>query len=151
MQQPNKERLNSIIQKRRESLVTIRQFEQRFYELQNFQFPDLIRSINRELEDGTNDRLKIFKDDPYNKKSERYIFLIQLFSKSDRHDFLEETETNPTLKFVGNEFNGKIKISQKLRNDNKFKDKGEDLLDRYYDDYFVENLILTFLEDTYNE
>lgn len=146
----NKNRLEHIIEKRRQNMSSIIDFGYRFNDLKNEILPEIIDLINQELRHGTNDLLKIFYDDPYNKRTARHYILVQLFSSNQDIDFLDGTANNPSLKFEGNEFSGKIVISYKLRNDASFKKQTEVFMDSFWGTA-IEDVLLEFIENAYSE
>lgn len=150
MEQKNSQRLRSLIDKRRESINAIRQFDELFFEFARYRLKEVIQQINFELERSTDDTLKIFYDDPYDNRRASYYALVQLFIGSNKFEFfLDNTKNNPSIKFEGLEFNAKVKVSLKLQNEDKFKDLREyQIQELSYET--IETLLVDFIEKVYN-
>ncbi|WP_254413115.1 hypothetical protein [Dyadobacter diqingensis] len=151
MEDPIKARLKVLIDKRKENLVTIREFEGLFYDLTRSKLKRIVQEINHEIEKSTDDSLRLLYDDPYENKRNSYFALIQMFVGTNKFEFLiDNTKNNPSIKFEGQEFNATVKVSFKLQNEDKFKDlknyKIQDLTD-----IEITTILIDFIEKVYTK
>jgi hypothetical protein len=119
-------KLSVIIAKRKENLVNIVQFDELFFVFAKKTLKGVTQFINDKLEGPTQDFLKIYYDDPLSFMNTQYFVQIQLsggFSKN-RYNLINE-ETNPVIKFEGDETNGQVKVYQKLKGEKDFKEIGK--------------------------
>jgi|GEM_PF-1825232 len=150
MDQKNSDKLAALVNKRKENINAIRQFDDLFFEFARYRLKQIVQQINMEIEKATDDTLKIFYDDPYEFRKNPYYTLIQLFIGTSKFEFyLDNTRNNPALKFEGQEFNAKVKVSVKLQNEEKFKDLKEYPIQELTDST-TESILIDFIEKAYN-
>lgn len=143
-------RLKELASKRNDAMRAIQQFDDLFFNFARYQLKTVVQQINLELEKSTGDNLKIFYDDPYEIRRNQFYALVQLFIGNSKYEFfLDSTRNNPSIKFEGLEFNGKVKVTLKLQNEEKFKDFKEYQIDQI-NDIIIEELIIGFIEKVYN-
>ena len=143
-------RLQELIDKRKEDLVSVKQFDELFYRAMKFEQREIVSTVSQMLERSTDDSLKIFYDDPYEFTRNPYYAMVQLFIGSHKGFYLDNTQRNPAIKFEGQEFNGKVKIFFKLPNQEKYKEIREVNIQKITRD-FLSSLIIEFIDQVYNK
>ena len=123
MDEKNLLKLSQLIKDREKTLKVIRVFDDLFFQFSRGILKQSVQSVNNELIKHTDDNLKLFYDDPYEIRRNNYFVLVQLFISTKSNDFfLDSTKSNPSIKFEGLEFSGKVRVSTKIQNEEKFKD-----------------------------
>lgn len=150
MENPSLKKLQDLIEKRKEDLISVRQFDELFFKAMRFDLREVIIKISSILEKSTDDSLKLFYDDPYEFTKTPHFSMVQLFIGSNKGFFLDNTQRNPSIKFVGQEFNAKVKISIKLQNQEKFKEIREVNIQKLTQDYLL-TVIVDFIEQVYSK
>ena len=146
----NHKRLEEIIEKRKEILVSVKQFDDLFFKAMKFDLKEVVLEISKLLERGADDSLKIFYDNPYEFVKTPYYTMIQLFIGAHKGFYLDNTQRNPAIKFEGQEINAKVKISFKLPNQEKFKEIREISIQKLTKDY-IASIIIDFIDQVYNK
>lgn len=143
------QRLREILNERRKNMQSIREFDDLFYKFSRRILMTSAIEISRFLEQETGDFLKIFKDDPIKFNNARYFAMVVLNSRVERRmvEFLSN-ESNPSLKFEGQEINGRVVVSQKLIDDKEFKEIGiYQIID--LNEKITSELLVNFIENVF--
>ncbi|MBE9464704.1 hypothetical protein ACFP1I_04015 [Dyadobacter subterraneus] len=151
MEDPIKEKLKGLIDKRKENLTAIREFEGLFYDVTRVKLKRIVQDINHEIEKSTDDSLRILYDDPYENRRNSYYALIQMFVGTNKFEFfIDGTKNNPSIKFEGQEFNATVQVSFKLQNEERFKDFKNYRI-RELTDTEITNILINFIEKVYSK
>jgi hypothetical protein len=151
MENSNLIKLQSLVEKRKEMMSSVRKFDDLFYKATKFELQEVVNKINNVLEKNTDESLKIFYDDPYDFSKLQYFTMIQLFVGPLNHGFyLEKAQRNPSIKFEGQEFNAKVKIFFKFQNQEKYKEVKEVPVDKLNQEFLM-TIIVDFIEQVYNK
>lgn len=143
-------RLQTLIDKRKEDLVSVKQFDDLFFKSMKIDLKEIVYSISQLLERQTDDALKIFYDDPYDFTNSPYFAMVQLFIGAHRGFYLDNTKRNPAIKFEGQEINAKVKIFYKLPNQDKYKEIREINIQKLTKEYLA-TTIIEFIDQVYNK
>ena len=77
--------------------------------------------------------------------------MVQLFIATKSNDFfLDSTKNNPSIKFEGVELSGKVKVSTKIQNEEKFKDFAMVEMQLLNEEKTTE-LLIKFIESVYSK
>lgn len=125
MKKETREKLEKILVDRSKNIESIREFDELFFRFSRRILKDSVMEISSALERATGEFLKIFKDDPFEFNNSRYFTMVILNSRTNNRLIEFHTnEANPSLKFEGKEINGRVVVSQRLIDDNRFKEVG---------------------------
>ena len=107
----NQEKLNQLLDKRRSKLESVSNFYEYFDKFAYLYLKEVVMIIDDELENKTNESLRIFSENPYDRTESRFFIMVQLFMRSHRRNtfFLDNSENHPMIKFEGDEFTGNVK------------------------------------------
>jgi hypothetical protein len=111
---------------------------------------EVTQFINDKLESSTQDFLKIYYDDPISFLNTQYFAQIQLsggYSKN-RYNLINE-ETNPMIKFEGDETNGQVKVFQRLKSEKNFKEIGKYYINQLDKEKTTE-ILINFLDTVFS-
>ena len=151
MDDKNLSKLTQLIKDREKTLKVIRVFDDLFFQFSRAILKNSVQSINNELIKHTDDNLKLFYDDPYEIRRNNYFVLVQLFIATKSNDFfLDSTKNNPSIKFEGVELSGKVKVSTKIQNEEKFKDFAMVEMQLLNEEKTTE-LLIKFIESVYSK
>ena len=150
MKNEHKEKLNKLLEERRERIKSLRHFNENFEMFVHEMLIRIVDELNLEIHDLTEDRLKLYMGDPYENSKRRYYVLVQfMIGGHRRQDFyLDNTKNYPALSFEGNEVNGKIEIGQKLVNEDSFKKLYDTIADGIDEDKIIE-IFINFIDQVY--
>ncbi len=143
-------KLSAIIAKRKDNLVNIVQFDDLFFVFAKKTLKEVANFINSKLENSTQDFLKIYYDDPINFMNTQYFAQVQVaggFSRN-RYSLISE-ETNPLLRFEGDDTNGQVKVSMRLKSENNFKEIGKYGISQLNEEKTTE-ILINFLEKVFS-
>lgn len=151
MDEKNLSKLTQLIRDREKTLKVIRVFDDLFFQFSRAILKNSVLSINNELIKYTDDNLKLFYDDPYEIRRNNYFVLVQLFIATRSNDFfLDSTRNNPSIKFEGIELSGKVRVSTKIQNEEKFKDFAMVEMQLLNEEKTTE-LLIRFIESVYSK
>lgn len=112
-----KQKLETLLRDRKLKIEFIRNFDEYFDIFVHRTLKNVVSEINSQLIDASNEILRVFNDDPYEKSGSRYFAMVQIISESNRrnHFYLDNTISFPSISFIGNELTGKVKVSTKIK------------------------------------
>jgi hypothetical protein len=153
MNNKQKEKLELIIAKRMNRIESLNFFGQYFEEFAYSVLKKAIYVINARLEGITAENLRIFYENPYENKRNRFFVMVQLFSNTynnnQRSNFLlDYTQAFPSLLFEGDEFTGKVLSSIKF--ENKINLVREIEITKLKDEDTVNEILIDFLDKIYS-
>lgn len=150
MEDRNLQRLNSLLDQRMSKIEGVRNFYEYFEKFAYLYLKDVVRTIDNELEVKTNESLRFFSENPYEKVSSPFFVMVQLFTNNYRRNsfLLDQSENFPLIKFEGNEFSGNVKATI-VFGDKVNKSKEYSISDLNNRDKVFE-IMINFLDVIYN-
>ncbi len=146
----NQEKLNQLLAKRSSKLESVSNFYEYFDKFAYLHLKEVVMKIDEELESKTNESLRIFSENPYDRTESRFFVMVQLFMRSHKRNtfFLDNSENHPTIKFEGDEFTGTVKstisFGSKLNRSREFPVVELNNRDKVFE------IMVTFLDTIYS-
>lgn len=149
-------KLRTLLNSNKDKIKSYSEFEELFEELLRL-VRSAVKTVNEELANVTNDRLKLFISNPYTDNSNSYFFMVQFFiNRKDESFNLDNTENFPILQCFGDPPNGKISIYSRYINlQNSESDNGKSqgvavgLITKFDNERILE-ILVNFVSVVYN-
>jgi len=150
-------KLNNILDKHKNKIVSIRNFDQLFDELK-LRVDSIVQNINKVLSESTGDNLELYFSDPFSINRSNYVMVLKFLDKNEYGMFTLINKQNETshIFILGLENGGTINITMKLSSvsdRNKFIttesiEWSGPIVDISNDT--IENIIIGFIDNVYS-
>jgi hypothetical protein len=117
MDNTQREKLIALLNQRSKKIESIQNFDEYFDKFLRQILRNVMLEVNDILMEKTNESLRIFLEDPYENSKTRHFAMLQLIPESHRRNsFLFDNSRNlPSLIFEGDEFSGKVKVWNRIK------------------------------------
>ena len=146
MNPQQEKKLEELLKKRKDKLDSLQNFNEYFDSFSRIKLKKVIEEINERLINTTNERLRVFYDNPYENHNMRHYVMVQLIPERTIHSFiLNNLRQYPSMTFIGNEISGEITVDMKF-----YSGKSNRVLDvKKAHETAIVDLIISFLSNVY--